>query len=44
MFLISAEKFSLWKKKQISNGGDNHYHNLLLEALGGVSNIELNIL
>lgn len=44
MFLISAEKFSLWKKKQISKGGDNHSLNLLLESLGGLSNIELNLL
>ena len=44
MFLISAEKFSLWKKKQISKGGDNHSLNLLLESLGGLSDIELNLL
>ena len=44
MFLISAEKFSLWKKKQTSKGGDNHSLNLLLESLGGLSNIELNLL
>ena len=44
MFLISAEKFSLWKKKQLSKGGDNHSFKLLLESLGGLSNIELNLL
>jgi release factor glutamine methyltransferase len=44
MFLISAEKFSLWKKKQISKGGDNHSLNLLIDSLGGLSNIELNLL
>ncbi len=44
MLLISAEKFSLWKKKQISKGGDNHSLDLLLESLGGLSNIELNLL
>ena len=37
MFLISAEKFSLWKKKQISKGGDNHSLNLLIDSLGGLS-------
>ena len=44
MFLISAEKFSLWKKKQITKGGDNHSLNLLIDSLGGLSNIELNLL
>ena len=44
MFLISAEKFSLWKKKQISKGGDNHSLNLLIDSLVGLSNIELNLL
>ena len=44
MFLISAEKFSLWKKKQISKGGDNNSLNLLIDSLGGLSNIELNLL
>ena len=44
MFVISAEKFSLWKKKQISKGGDNHSLNLLIDSLGGLSNIELNLL
>ena len=44
MFLISAEKFSLWKKKQISKGGDNRSLNLLIDSLGGLSNIELNLL
>lgn len=44
MFLISAENFSLWKKKQITKGGDNHSLNLLIDSLGGLSNIELNLL
>ena len=44
MFVISAEKFSLWKKKQISKGGDNDSLNLLIDSLGGLSNIELNLL
>ena len=44
MFLISAEKFSLWKKKQISKGGDNHSLNLLIDSLGGLSNKEFNLL
>ncbi len=44
MFLISAEKFLLWKKKQISKGGENHSLNLLIDSLGGLSNEELNLL
>ncbi len=44
MFLVSAEEFSFWKKKQISKGGDNHSLNLLIDSLGGLSNIELNLL
>ncbi len=44
MFVISAEKFSLWKKKQISKGGDNNSLNLLIDSLGGLSNKELNLL
>ncbi len=44
MFVISAEKFSLWKKKQISKGGDNNSLNLLIDSLAGISNKELNLL
>ena len=44
MFVISAEKFSLWKKKQISKGGDNNSLNLLIDSLAGLSNKELNLL
>ena len=44
MFKISAEKFSLWKKKQISKGGDNNSLNLLIDSLAGLSNKELNLL
>jgi len=44
MFVISTEKFSLWKQKQILKGGDNASLNLLIDSLGGVSNKELNLL
>ena len=44
MFLISAEKFSLWKKKQIFKGGDNDSLDLLIDSLGVLSNKELNLL
>ena len=44
MFVISAEKFSLWKKKQISKGGNNNSLDLLIDSLAGLSNKELNLL
>ena len=44
MFVISAEKFSLWKKKQILKGGDINSLNLLIDSLGGLSKKELNLL
>ena len=44
MFVISTEKFSLWKKKQISKGGDNNSLNLLIDSLAGLSNQELNLI
>ena len=44
MFVISAEEFSLWKKKQISKGGDNNSLNLLIDSLAGLSNKELNLI
>ena len=44
MVVVSAKKFSLWKKKQISKGGDNNSLNLLIDSLAGLSNKELNLL
>ena len=44
MFVISAEEFSLWKKKQVSKGGDNNSLNLLIDSLAGLSNKELNLI
>ena len=44
MSLVSAEKFSLWKKKQISKGGNNHSLELLIDSLGGLSNKKLSLL
>ncbi len=43
MFVISAEKFSFWKKKQISKGGDNNSLNLLIDSLAGLSSKDLNL-
>ena len=44
MFVISAEKFSLWKKQQISKGGDKDSLNLLIDSIAGLSNKEFNLL
>ena len=44
MFIVSAEKFSLWKEKQILKGGDNKSLSLLIDSLGGLSSKELNLL
>ena len=41
---ISAEKFLLWKEKQLSKGGDKKSLSLLIDLLGGVSNKDLNLL
>ncbi len=43
MSIISAEKFLLWKKKQILKGGDKQSLTLLLDILGGISSKELNL-
>ena len=44
MLTISAEKFLLWKEKQILKGGDNQSLCLLIDLVGGLSNKELNFL
>ena len=44
MYIISAERFSLWKEKQILKGGDNKSLSLLIDLLGGVSKKDLNLL
>jgi len=44
MFVISAEKFSVWKKKQLLKGGDKKSFSLLMDLLGGLSKEELNLL
>ena len=44
MPIISAKKFLLWEKKQISKGGDHKLLNLLIDSLGGLSHQELNLL
>tara|TARA_S200000501_G_C20809932_1_gene737898 strand:+ start:193 stop:1062 length:870 start_codon:yes stop_codon:yes gene_type:complete len=44
MCLISAEKFKLWKEKQILKGGDIYSLSLLIDLLGGLSNKDLNLI
>ncbi len=44
MFVVSIEKFSLWKKKQILKGGDYKSLSFLIDSLGGLSNKDLNLL
>jgi len=44
MSIISAKTFFLWKKKQLSKGGDDKSLDLLIDALGGLSNNELSLL
>ena len=41
---ISAKQFLLWKKQQLSKGGDENLFNLLIDLLGGVSKKELNLI
>jgi len=43
MLSISVEEFLFWKKKQLSKGGDYQSLALLLDSVGGISNIDLNL-
>ena len=44
MVTISADKFSLWKEKQLLKGGDKKSLSFLIDSIGGLSNKELNFL
>tara|TARA_B100000282_G_scaffold246813_1_gene190251 strand:+ start:42 stop:914 length:873 start_codon:yes stop_codon:yes gene_type:complete len=44
MLSISVKNFLLWKKKQLSKGGDYQSFALLLECIGGISTGELSLL
>ena len=44
MLWISVKEFLLWKKKQLSKGGDQQSFAVLLESVGGVSASDLNLL
>jgi len=41
---ISAEELLTWKKKQLSKGGNQQSFSFLLDAVGGISHNELNLL
>ena len=40
---ISVKELFFWKKKQLSKGGDYQSFSLLLDAVGGISNHDLNL-
>ena len=44
MLCISVEEFLLWKKKQLSKGGDQQSFEVLLDCVGGISTSELNLI
>ena len=43
MLCISVEEFSIWKKKQLSKGGDQQSFEVLLDCIGGISTSDLNL-
>ena len=44
MLGISVEEFSVWKKKQLSKGGDQQSFAVLLDCIGGISNSDLDLI
>ena len=44
MLCISVEEFLLWKKKQLSKGGDQQSFEVLLDCIGDISISDLNFL
>ena len=44
MLSSSVKEFLFWKKKQLSKGGDQQSLSLLLDCIGGISTIDLNLL
>jgi len=43
MLCISVEEFLLWKKKQLSKGGDQQSFEVLLDCIGDISTRDLNL-
>ena len=44
MLSISVEEFLIWKKKQLSKGGDQQSFAVLLDYVGGVSRSDINLI
>ncbi len=44
MLSISLEEFLIWKKKQLSKGGDQQSFAILLDCIGGLSASDLNLM
>jgi len=44
MFSISVKEFLIWKKKQLSKGGDKKSFAVLLDCICGISSYDLNML
>ena len=44
MLSISVEEFLIWKKKQLSKGGDQQSFAVLLDCIGGISSSDLNLI
>jgi len=44
MLSISVEEFLIWKKKQLSKGGDQQSFAVLLDCIGGISTSDLNLI
>ena len=44
MLCISVKEFLIWKKKQLSKGGDHQSFAFLIDCLGGISTSDLNLL
>ena len=44
MLSISVEEFLIWKKKQLSKGGDQQSFAVLIDCIGGVSSSDQNLI
>ena len=44
MLSISVKEFLIWKKLQLSKGGDKQSFAFLLDCIGGISTFDLNLL
>ncbi len=44
MLSISVEEFLIWKKKQLSKGGDQQTFAVLLDCVGGLSRSDINLI